>query len=224
MSEVSCADRSSRRALAVREAFNPSAHHSMAQTWLRRSSAHRRLRLRSIALCARCYCTLSCSAALWESDPYSYYREGQVVECSVLHCDPAERRLLLTLLSPEEASTKSAAALLARTAIKRAAAADASGASPASKRLKLPEAAEQEEVDDEDEGSSGGAGRVRKLRNPEEAKPGTHALASAVALGEHGQILCRLDARGTMVGRVHMSELADPGKRAKVRGQAYPCT
>ena len=74
-----------------------------------------------------------------------------------------------------------------------------------------------------DEGSSGGAGRVRKLHNPEEAKPGTHALASAVALREHGQILCRLDGRGTMVGRVHMSELADPGKRAKVRARACPC-
>ena len=164
---------------------------------------------------------LSCCAALWESDPYSCYREGQVVECSVLQCDPAERRLLLTLLSAKEASIKPAAALLARTAIKRAAAVEAFGASPASKR---PEAAEQEVVEEEDEGSYGGAERVRKLRNPEEAKPGTHALASAVALGEHGQILCRLDGRGTMVGRVHASELADPGKRAKVRGQAHPCT
>ena len=57
--------------------------------------------------------------ALWESDPRSCYREGQVVECTVLTSEPKEKRILLTLMSAEEANAKPMAGLLQRN--KRAA-------------------------------------------------------------------------------------------------------
>ena len=139
--------------------------------------------------------------ALWDSDPLSCYREGQVVECTVLTCVPAERKLLLTLLSAEEAGAKPAAKLLQRSASKR-------------KRAEADD-------DDDDEVDDGGVlaaskARAKKLKGVDEAVPGAHCLATAVALGEHGQLLCRLDAKGSMLGRIHLTELADPGMAAKV--------
>ena len=54
--------------------------------------------------------------ALWESEPSACYREGQVVSCTVISCNPAQRKLLLTLLSAEEAASRPAGALLNRAA------------------------------------------------------------------------------------------------------------
>ena len=50
--------------------------------------------------------------ALWEEDPASCYREGQVVECTVIECTPKQQRLTLTLLSEAERASKPAAKLL----------------------------------------------------------------------------------------------------------------
>ena len=132
--------------------------------------------------------------ALWESDPTSCYREGQVVECTVLSCAPSERKVLLTLLSEAEAKAKPASKLLQRSSTDGG----AEDGAPSSKRQKKGGADEE------------GAPR---LKSSSEAVAGALTTASAVAIGEHGQLLCRLDAKGTMVGRIHMTEQADPGRR-----------
>ena len=135
--------------------------------------------------------------ALWDSDPSSCYREGNVVECTVLTCAADEKKLLLTLLSAEEAAAKPAAKLMQKGAAKR-----------------------KRDGDDDDEAAAAAEpsskAKAKKLKGAEEATPGTHALATVVALGEHGQLLCRLDKNGSMLGRIHLSELADPGVAAKV--------
>jgi hypothetical protein len=148
--------------------------------------------------------------ALWESDPRACYREGQVVECTVLSSVPAEKRLLLTLLSKEEASAKPAAKLLEKK--KRAADGAVDGAADAKRRKR---AADDGDADEAVARGVEGSVRAKKLREPSEATAGTHALATAVAIGEHGQILCRLDGKGSILGRVHMTELADAGSRAR---------
>ena len=36
--------------------------------------------------------------AVWEADPHSCYREGQVVRCRVVRSEPEKKKLLLTFV------------------------------------------------------------------------------------------------------------------------------
>ena len=150
--------------------------------------------------------------ALWEEDPSSCYREGQVVECTVLDCKPKEKRLTLTLLSKEEAASKPAGKLLKAGA----GAADQDEAErPKKKRRKSKD-------DDEATGAAEEAAEAdgfRRILTVDEALPGVLCMADPVALGDHGQILCRLDKKGTLLGRVHITGLADPGVKAQLPSQ-----
>ena len=142
--------------------------------------------------------------ALWESEPTACYREGQVVSCTVISCDPAQRKMLLTLLSAEEAASRPAGALLNRAAAGKKETTDKLTADqPAKKRKERPGAAEAE-----------AEGDVSWTSRLEEAVEGRHSLATAVALGDHGQLVCRLDRKGAVRGRIHMTELADVGRDA----------
>ena len=115
----------------------------------------------------------------------------------MLSCAPSERKVLLTLLSEAEAKAKPASKLLQRSSTDGG----AEDGAPSSKRQKKGGADEE------------GAPR---LKSSSEAVPGALTTASAVAIGEHGQLLCRLDAKGTMVGRIHMTEQADPGETVRM--------
>ena len=139
---------------------------------------------------------------LWETDPTSCYREGQVVVCTVLSCQPAEKRLLLSLLSAEEAASRPAANLLNRSATKKTSRLDGEVDSAAKKR-KLAQ----------DFDLSGAFASVTKV---EDVSAGMRGKASVVALGDHGQLLCRLGQNGAVRGRIHLSELADVGSNATV--------
>lgn len=143
--------------------------------------------------------------ALWESDPHSCYREGQVVECTVISCDLATRRLTLTLLSAEEAASKPAAKLLQRDGATNGAkrGSNVEGKDSIEPKKKRQKALEAEAAAEAETGA-------RRLACLAEAKPGTHALASALSLADHGQLLCKLDVRGDVIGRVHLTERADP--------------
>ena len=70
---------------------------------------------------------------------------------------------------------------------------------------------------EQEEEAEGSSGLAKWLKGAEEATVGAHALATAVALGEHGQILCRLDPKGSLIGRIHLTELSEPGQQALIR-------
>ena len=67
-------------------------------------------------------------------------------------------------------------------------------------------------------GGGGGRAGVAHLRRRAEATVGAHALAT-VTERSGTQLDVRLDKKGAVVGRVHLSELADPGTAA-----AFPTT
>jgi len=68
--------------------------------------------------------------AVWDADPLSCYAVGQALKARVLRCEPTKARLVLSLLSAEEAATKPAA-LAAPGAERGAAAAYPPGAAVA---------------------------------------------------------------------------------------------
>lgn len=137
--------------------------------------------------------------ALWDTDPTSCYREGQVVMCTVLSCEASSKRLLLSLLSTEEAASRPAAALLQRSAKKGQGAEGA--AQPAGKKRTPPAV---DPTDDE----------LASVAKVEDVTVGAHTVATVVALGDNGLLVCRLGHKGALRGRIHMSELADAGTDA----------
>ena len=147
--------------------------------------------------------------ALWEDDPSSCYREGQVVRTTVLGCEPAKKQLILSLLTPEEAASLPASNLLGRRASASKPEAKPEGKADGKKaKRKRAELEEENTADEEEAAAAHGAAR---LRAGDEATPGTHALASALSIAD-GQIFCRLDRKGEVRGRLHVSEMAAPGQ------------